>query len=211
MKTTTFTKSIFTAFLPMLLLAACAEQKKETPAEEPAEEMEQEMVAAPKGIISLKQAKILCENYEDRRIGAIKRFEMAQNPEEDFVPTQFIDFDFETIANYVKYVEQEAKKAKVSPDSLRIYLGNYGKKGRNANRNTVFMLPTTVINGESGGFFINADGKAALIRSYWSDANDGKAQKSKAGFLPSFSPMMFQDGSLIMNEGHIAPPPEADF
>lgn len=211
MKTTTFKKSVLTAFLSLLLLGACAEQKKETPAEEPAEEMEQEMVAAPKGIISLKQAKILCENYENRRTGAIKRFEMVQNPEQDFVPTQFVDFDFETIANYVKYVEQEAKKAKVRPDSLRIYLGNYGKKGKQPNRNTVFMLPTTVINGESGGFFINAKGEAELIRSYWPNTNGGSNQKSKAGFFPSFSPSFFQDGSLILNDGNSAPPPYSDF
>jgi len=211
MKTKTIKRLVLTAFLPILMLGACAEQKKEEPKEEPPHEMEQEMVDAPNGIISLKKAKILCDNYEERRLGAIKRFETAQNPKQEFIPTQFIDFDFETIATYVKYVEQEAKKAKISPDSLRIYLGNYGKDGKNANRNTVFMLPTAEINGENGGFFINAKGEAALIRKYWPNHNNGDKQKSKAGFLPSFSPSMYQDGSLILNDGHLAPPPYGDF
>lgn len=211
MKITSIKKFVLTTFLPVFILGACVEQKKETPVEDPSDEVEQEMVTAPKGIISLKQAKVLCENYEERRIGNIKRFEMAQNPEQDFVPTQFIDFDFETISNYVKYVEQEARKAKVSPDSLRIYLGNYGKEGKQTNRNTVFMLPTTVINGESGGFFINANGEAELIRSYWPHTQDGGNQKSKASFFPSFSPNLFQDGSLILNDGNSAPPPYSDF
>ena len=199
MKTTTIKNFILSAILPALFLGACAEQKKETPTEDPSQEMEQEMVKAPRGIISLNQAKTLCANYEERSAMAIKEFEMAQNPKQEFIPTQFIDFDFETIVNYVKYVQQEAKKAKVSPDSLRIYLGNYGKKGKQPNRNTVFILPTTEINGESGGFFINADGEAELIRSYWPNTNVGSNEKSKAGFLPNFSPSMFQDGSLILN------------
>ncbi len=196
-----------------MLMVSCGEKKSENRNEDPKEEMEQEMVDAPDGIISLEKAKILCDNYETRRIGTIKEFEASQNPESEFIPTQFIDFDFETISNYVKYVEQEAKKAKVRPDSLRIYLGNYGKGGKDPNRNTVFMLPTAKIGGENGGFFINEKGQAELIRNYWpkDDGNgQNQGQKSKASFFPSFSPYQ-GGGSLIMNDGHIAPPPYGDF
>jgi len=198
--------------LAVLFFVSC----QETPKEENTREMAQEEeVKPPAGIISLDEAKTLCDNYEERRIAGIKEFEMASNPEEEFVPTQFIDFDFETMHNYLKYVKQEAKKAGVSPDSLRIYLGNYGKEGAEPNRNTVFILPTTTIDGESGGFYIADDGKAQLIRNYWpEDQNGGQegGDKSKASMIPTFSAMPMMTGSsLTLNRGTGGPPPFGDF
>lgn len=204
------------AFSTILFLAitSCAEKPKENRDKPKHEDYDKDKMAkAPDGIISLDEAKILCANYEDRRIEGIKSFEMAQNPEKEFIPTQFIDFDFETIRNYVRYVERRAKKAQVEPDSLRIYLANYGKGGKDPNRNTVFILPTTEINGEHGGFYIDGDGKAKLIRNYWPKNEDGdqNGQKSKAGFLPSLNMSLYQDGSLILNDGSSGPPPDMDF
>jgi len=201
------------AFTTILFLAitSCAEKTKKD--EDKPKHEEHDMAKVPDGIITLDEAKILCANYEDRRIEGIKSFEMAQNPEKEFVPTQFIDFDFKTIQKYVKYVERKAKKANIEPDSLRIYLGNYGKDGSEPNRNTVFLLPTGTVNGEHGGFFINSDGKAELIRNYWSKNEDGdqNGQKSKAGFLPSLNMNLYQNGSLILNDGSSGPPPDMDF
>lgn len=194
---------------------SCIEKSKEDQGNPKQEEgNDQEMAKAPDGIITLEEAKVLCTNYEDRRIGSIKEFEMARNSNEEFIPVQFIDFDFETIKKYVKYVEKRAKKAKVKPDSLRIYLGNYGKDGKDPNRNTVFVLPTTSINGEHGGFYIDGDGNAKLIRNYWpknEENGKGVEQKSEAGFLPSLNLSMYQDGSLVLNRGHGGPPPFGDF
>ena len=80
----------------LLFFVSCQEAPKEENKPEMAEEEE---VKPPSGIITLDTAKELCENYEERRIPGIKEFEMASNPEEEFVPTQFIDFDFKTIHN----------------------------------------------------------------------------------------------------------------
>ena len=186
---------------------ACVEKSKEKPQEE------ENITTAPSGIISLNEAKILCDNYEDRRIPSIINFELAQDEsKEKFVPTQFIDFDFKTIKKYIKYVERQAKKAKVKPDSLRIYLGNYGMDGKDTNRNTVFMLPTAEINGEHGGFYIGVDGEGKLIRNYWPKGKDGNGEgKSKASFLPSLNMSLYQDESLILNHGSAGPPPTGDF
>jgi hypothetical protein len=195
-----------------LAISACEEKSKDKK-EEPQQE-EPEMVKAPDGIITLDEAKILCDNYETRRISGIKEFEMAQNPEAEFVPTQAINFDFKTIKKYVKYIERQAKKAKVKPDSLRIYLANYGKDGKDPNRNTVFILPTASINGEHGGFYIDANGDAKLIRNYWpksGDENQEGSQKAQAAFFPTLHPTPYQNGSLILNDGHSSPPPPGDF
>ncbi|WP_350294056.1 hypothetical protein [uncultured Croceitalea sp.] len=198
-----------------LVVASCAEKPKKDK-EEPktVAHEDDEMVKAPDGIITLGEAKELCENYETRRAKAILEFEMNQNPEKEFIPTQFIEFDLKTMKKYIKYVEKKARKAKVKPDSLRIYLGNYGKEGKDPNRNTVFVVPTAKIDGEYGGFYIGGDGTAKLIRNYWpknGDGNQGVQQKSEAGFFPTLKSMPYQDQSLILNDGHNGPPPNTDF
>jgi len=202
------------AFLFFFALSSCAEKDKKTKKEKekPKTEEETGMSGEPTGIISLDEAKQLCTNYEDRRIPGIKEFEMEQDESgEKFIPTQFIDFELKTIKKYIKYVEREARKANVSPDSLRIYLGNYGKDGRHPKRNTVFILPTTTIDGESGGFFINEKGNAELIRNYWVDGENNEQQKSKASVLPSMSATQHSNISLILNRGGSGPPPFGDF
>lgn len=201
--------------MALIFLGACNPQsKKEAEDEVVTEEMEE--VDPPKELISLDEAKELCENYENRRIPGIMEFEMAQSDgEEKFVPTQFVAFKLETLKTYIKYVEQEAGKAKIHADSLRIYLGNYGKEGRDPNRNTVFVLPTAKVGNEYGGFYIGDDGQAQLIRNYWPKGNENGGQegepRSKASFMPTFNANLMQGGSLIMNRGNGGPPPWGDF
>lgn len=209
----TKSKKLIYSILGLLLLInlACEEQAKKQTLEVLEESV---LTSKPKGIISLAEAKVLCTNYEDRRIPGILKFETAQSNADDakFVPTQFIDFDYETIKKYIKYVEERAAKANVKPDSLRIYYGNYGASGKDTNRNTVFMLPTTTIAGDHGGFFINAKGKAELIRSYWvKNENTDTNQKAEANFMPFLNTIQGGDESLIMNDGHSSPPPKNDF
>lgn len=177
-----------------------------------AAEME-DTVKPPAGIISLDEAKELCDNYETRRIPNIIEFEMAEgNSEEKFVPTQFVAFDFKTIKRYIRFVEQESQKAKVTPDSLRIYLGNYGKEGRDPNRNTVFILPTAEIGNAYGGFYIGDKGRAELIRNYWPNGGQEGEPRGKASFMPTFNTTLLQGGgSLILNYGQGGPPPINDF
>ena len=200
--------------MALLVLGACNPQPKKE-AEPAMMDQEVEAVDAPKEIISLDEAKELCENYENRRIPGILKFEMAENgSEEKFVPTQFVAFDLETIKGYIAYVEQEAAKANVQPDGIRIYLGNYGKEGRDPNRNTVFILPTAQIGKEYGGFYIDGT-DAKLIRGYWPGGeNSGQegGDKSKASFLPNLNASLMQGaGSLILNIGNGGPPPNGDF
>ena len=201
------------AFLFIFTLSNCVEKDKKPQKEEkPKTEEETDISNEPRGIISLDEAKVLCDNYENRRLKSIIDFERANNESgEKFVPTQFIDFELKTIKKYIKYVEKEAKKAKVKPDSIRIYLGNYGTDGRDPNRNTVFILPTATVDGDHGGFFINANGSAELIRNSWSQNEDQGQQKSKASIFSPPSINLFNEQSLILNLGHGGPPPTGDF
>jgi len=193
------------AILLIFGASSCTEKSKQPSKKEETKEFAQK----PKGIISLNEAKVLCDNYESRRLASIIKFEESQTEsEEKFVPTQFVNFELKTIKAYIKYVEKEAKKANVKPDSLRIYLGNYGKKGKSPNKNTVFILPTAKVNGNHGGFFINSKGKAELIREYWPKG----VLKSKASILPFSNTTLYQsEHSLILNNGEDGPPPSTDF
>ena len=158
----------------LVLLASCNPQTKKAEPSERDNEIVKD-VSAPEDIISLDEAKKYCENYERRRVPSIVKFETAQSDsDEKFAPTQFIAFNLDSLKNYIAYVEQEAKKVNVAPDSLRIYLANYGKEGRYTNQNTVFILPTTKVGGDYGGFYIDGD-EAKLIRNFWpKDENGGQ-------------------------------------
>ncbi|MEM8508548.1 MAG: hypothetical protein AAF717_11990 [Bacteroidota bacterium] len=200
--------------LVLVLFASCNQPPKKDKPEEMEEEIVKE-VKQPEDLISLDEAKELCQNYERRRVPGIVKFETAQHDsEEKFVPTQFVTFNLETLKTYIQYVEQEASKVNVAPDSLRIYLANYGMEGRDPNQNTLFILPTAKVDGDYGGFYIAGE-EAKLIRKYWpSDQNDGQEEdpKSKAGFVPSFNlPLLQDDKSLILNYGNTGPPPSTDF
>ncbi|MEM1339955.1 MAG: hypothetical protein AAGF96_19500 [Bacteroidota bacterium] len=198
----------------LVLLASCNQSPKKDKPEEMEEEIVKE-VKRPEDLISLDEAKELCQNYERRRIPGIVKFEAAQgDAEEKFIPTQFVAFDLAKLKEYIKYVEQEASKVNVAPDSLRIYLANYGMEGKDPNHNTLFILPTAKVDGDYGGFYIAGE-EAKLIRKYWpSDQNDGQEEdpKSKASFVPSFNlPLLQDDKSLILNHGGSGPPPGTDF
>jgi len=70
------------------------------------------------------------------------------------------------------------------------------------------MLPTAQVNGDHGGFFINAKGKAELIREYWPKG----VNKSKSSVFPNINTSLYQsEHSLILNRGNGGPPPTTDF
>lgn len=211
LKSLTYPLSFVTA---LVLLASCNQQPKKA---EPAqmEDKTVQEVKRPEDIISLDEAKELCQNYERRRIPGIVKFETAQgDSDEKFIPTQFAAFSLETLKTYIKYVEQEAGKVNVAPDSLRIYLANYGKEGRDPNRNTVFILPSAKVGGDYGGFYIDGE-EAKLIRNYWPNNENGgqnEEPRSKASVVPSFNASLFQvGGSLVLDRSSSGPPPHSDF
>lgn len=197
--------------LVLLLLASCQERPKE-PKSEPVEEVE---VSAPDQIISLNDADSLYVNYTNRRANSIAKMEMQHGEDsEPFEPTRFVTVDIEVMKQYIKFVEQEAKKGGTEVDSLRIYLGNYGnmkKDWKKNNRNTMFILPAAKAEGGYGGIYIGEDGKAKLMRNYFKGSQEGEP-KSEASLLPILNSGLMQGGgSLIMNDLGNSPPPKGDF
>ncbi|MEC3965191.1 hypothetical protein [Flagellimonas halotolerans] len=198
----------------LLLFGACQQGPKKDEPTEPEE------VLPPEGIISLEESKSLYDNYTKNRVGVIEEYEMERYPDRKHIPARFTSFSYADIKDYMAYVEQEAKEAGVEVASLRLYFANYpdkerfpdGKKVVHPRQNSIFLVPTTIIDGKELGFYIGADGKAKPIKGVVGNSETGEKDgpnTSQAGFAPS----LFQDDikSLNLNHGTSGPPPYTDF
>ncbi|MCR9228399.1 MAG: hypothetical protein NXH90_13355 [Flavobacteriaceae bacterium] len=200
----------------LLLLGACQQGPKKEEPTEPG----QEQVAPPEGIISLEESKSLYDNYTKNRLDIIEKFEAERNSDEKFIPARFTSFTYAEMKQYMQYVEQEAKEAGVKVASLRLYFANYpdkkdfpdGKKVVHPRQNSIFIVPTTMMDGKEQGFYIDAEGRAKPIKGVVSNGDtDEKGETSTA--QASFAPSLFQRGntSLNLNHGGSGPPPYTDF
>lgn len=200
----------------LLLMAACQQGPKK---EEPMGP-EQEKVSPPEGIISLEESKSLYDNYTKNRADMIQSFETERDSAGRFIPARFTAFSYEDIKQYMAYVEQEAHEAGVKVASLRLYFANYpdkrdfpdGKKVVHPRQNSIFIVPTTMIDGKELGFYIGTDGKAQPIKGVVGNSETGEKVEpdtSEASFFPN----LFQSGdkSLNLNHGSSGPPPYTDF
>lgn len=225
-----------------LTISSCGKHKKQKMArvEEPKEM-----------IIPIEEAKELYDTYGMRRVGLIKSYEDSLNrpkgkgydggqadgqkaqaplPESaaSFVPTRYVEFNFEELRTYMKFIEQEASDANVDIANLRVYLTNYpdketfkdGRKVKNPKRNSVMMVPT-VKKGDKDFAFYTADDsedgrrKAFLLNEDLEDTGEavGGTQKEKASMLPTSAPTPLKaplpaenQQSLYGNEGGLRPP-----
>ena len=194
-----------------------------------------EYKGAPEQIISLDQGKELFDNYTERRVKLIEEYESREG-NAPFDAARYGEYDYETIKQYLAFIEHEAEAANVKISKLRIYFGNYpekekfddGRKVKYPRKNTFLILPTLKKGGEDYGFYIDKqpDGKkvALLITDRFpqgpdqgrdSDQKTGSLKsrsKSYASFLPNtivpHAPMPYYvEESLILNEGSMVPPP----
>jgi hypothetical protein len=214
-------RKVALAFLSifLLFLGACQEgPKKDEPRN--SEPPQEEKVTPPEGIISLEESKSLYDNYTKNRVDMIQQYEAERSPDEAFIPARLTAFTYADIKQYMAYVEQEAKEAGVKIESLRFYFANYpdqerfpdGKKIVHPRQNSIFVVPTTMMDGEEYGFYIDADGKAKPIKNLVGESSIGSMDKgntSKASMVPT----LFQKDvtSLNLNHGNSNPPPFTDF
>ncbi len=182
-----------------------------------------QQVDPPKQIISVDQAAILYDTYSARRVPIIESYEKQNYPNDPFQPTRFVMYDLQTIKDYIAYIEQEAKEANVEVKDLLFYMANYpDNSAKNNRQNTLFIVPTTDINGANVGFLTTdgPDDKRVAIPikdrlpkndNEGKDSEEGKPQGSaqEAGFIGAFSALNPGDRSLVLNDGTIGPPPSS--
>ncbi len=208
----------------LMLLASCQQKPKQEKTDDPPQQEEREVVKPPKSIISLEESKELYDNYTRNRVECIKTFEMERSDDENFEVARWSAYDFDEVKQYIAFVEQEAKKAKVDVSTLRFYFANYpnkekfpdGKPVVHPRQNSIFIVPTIKVDGQNFGFYIGADGEAKLIKDKIQEYQKGlgetnsNTQKAYASFAPSLAPQG-GDQSLTMNRGSSGPPPPGDF
>jgi len=206
MKNLTF---IFT--LAFSLLLSC-EEREHPPKETPVE--------SPQQIITTKQAQLMFDNYTDRRVPIIQKYEDSINPKEQFDVARYGYYDYKTLKNYIEFIEQEAKKAQVDISTLRFYFSNYSNDSnvKYPRQNSFFIVPTTLAEGKDYGFSVLSDGngnyKAELLKNNFLIQRTNKVgliknerTKTYASYKPILPFFAEDTTSLILNESNVIPPP----
>ncbi|MCK0156412.1 hypothetical protein MWU65_04435 [Cellulophaga sp. F20128] len=208
MKNLTF--SLLSTFVFSLLLSC--EEREHPPKDTP--------VDPPKQIITTKQAQLMFDNYTDRRVPIIQKYEDSVVPKEQFDVARYGSYDYKTLKKYIEFIEQEAKKAQVDISTLRFYFANYSNdpKAKHPRQNSFFIVPTTNAEGKDYGFSVLSDGngnyKAELLKNNFLLQPNTKLGATKAGRTKTYAtympmlPFFAEDTtSLILNESNIVPPP----
>lgn len=213
-------------------------------------------VLAPAQIVAIDHAKQMYDFYTDRRVPLIQRYEDSINrtkPNDKvrqekkaqadsgfeiegkkFDVARYVSYDYETIKQYMAYIEQEAKKANVEISGLRFYFSNYPDKPFFDNKdsivhprqNSVMLSPTLKKGNRDFLFYIGgteAKQEAVLLTDSFgaiitdkTGASTTHDNRSYASFMPSLTnstvnstlnSSFYAGSSLTMNKGTSAPPP----
>ena len=210
---TNFKKVSFPAlFAALLLTASCGEQSGQEQTNALGEG--EQTIAPPKQIITLEEAQGLYKNYSERRSPIIENYEDRMAKMEDSAEVKPFDvarygyYDYQTIKDYIAYIESEAERANVELSTLRIYFANYGKQGmadHKPKQNTFMIMPTVKVKGRDYAFRLTDATPPEVILLGDSLSVIGPAEQ--AGILPEFLAAPYQGGSLILNESQVVPPP----
>lgn len=203
-----------------------------------------ERVEAPEQIVSLEQAQSMYANYTQRRVPIIQQYEDRLSKEnntanqmeveqDSFIVARYIYYDYQTIKDYIAYIEQEAADAKVEISSLRFYLSNYpdkkefenGKPIVHPKQNSILILPAVKAGKSEYGLYLEELEDGQKVPLYLSDdlrLMDSKEvgsleekTKNYATMVPSldltskpiYSPSVYSGrNSLFLNEGGSSPP-----
>lgn len=230
----------FLFFSALLILMGCKQEESK----QPSAETTKEIVKAPEQIVSLEQAQIMYGNYTERRVPLIQKYEDGLNSEkamaeqkeskqDSFIVARYIYYDYQTIKDYLAYIEKQAADAKVEISSLRFYLSNYpdkqefdnGKPIIHPKQNSILILPAVKTNKTEYGLYLNELENGQKVPVYLTDdlkiipSNEvgtlSERSKNFAGMATGLNsnnkvsnkPLPFVGNfSLFLNEGGSSPP-----
>ncbi len=193
------------------------------------EEIKKNDIVAPKQIIPIAEAQNMYTNYTERRLPLIKKYEDSINRnsgiEKEFDVARFVSYDYQTIKQYLAFIENEAEKANVDISTLRFYFSNYPDKPFFENKdsvlhprqNSIILSPTIKKENRDYLFYIGGSESQPqpilLLDNFEEIRGLGLSKthlKSHASLVPNFvkpNPI-FSSKSLTMNRGGSAPPPQ---
>jgi len=152
-------------------------------------------VAEPNIIISVEDADALFKNYGVDRADKLEVVVNQTNDlEEPYIATRFVTVDYATLQQYMNFINQESKKAGVTPEGLRFYFGqekspvSSDKETFGAGRETIFVNPVTTFKGINGqiSYAILPDGSgnySAVTVGSVIDSDDPKNPQKGANLL----------------------------
>ncbi len=211
------------------------------------QEEEKPEVLAPAEIVEINQAKSMYENYTERRVPLIQHYEDSINrgngnekikqqgqkmeaqegTSKPFDVARFVYYDYQTIKQYMDYIEQEADAAGVEISTLRFYFSNYpdeqlfpgtDEEIKHPRQNSVMLSPTIEKDKRDYLFYVDEgpEGLEAVILDDDFGTSKGmgllldRNNKSHASLLPNFfkpnTKPVYAGTSLTMNRGHGVPP-----
>jgi len=107
-------------------------------------------IAAPKGIITSKEASTLDKAYNlKHRIINDSLFKKSA----DGGDNRSSWWAIEDIQNYINHAEHQAGELGYNMDGLRVYLGSYPSKNGETGLTTMFFVPTGSKNTSQGSMF----------------------------------------------------------
>jgi len=168
----------------------------------------------PGNIISPKEAKELYDNYQNTRVLWTNKEIRAASRNPKFEATKSLDYNLDSLHNYLAYIKRISKDAGIKPMGLRFYFGAYNKdyereKSKDyAYRQTIFIAPTTSKPGakdEQFGYTISDNNKVEyLSESYGLDVKG--SSKQRASLFNINLNGLFGSKSTIANELSGTPP-----
>lgn len=170
------------------------------------------------GLINLQTAKLMYAEYETNEIqhierklqiedSTMERSARSNRAKSDFsAHSRFGYYSYEDFKKYMAYLEcinahmESNKKDKIGIKNIRFYFSRYpqkyyakgSEKSRYNNQNSLFILPTTIIDGVEHGFCINREEGIDQYDSIIDNLENNNAK------------------SLILNEIGLTPPPREE-
>lgn len=250
------TKRVLSVLLFSLLISFGFTNCKDPKTSQPHDDPEPETVKKPTEVIETEVARIQYDTYKKRRVDLIQKYEdsvdgyydkgkirQQQNSQkalldpndpngERFDVARYVSWNYETIKNYLKYIEQEAKAANVEISTLRFYFSNYPVNdisNVHPRQNSIMITPTLHQNDREYIFSIDDSDikniKPQLLTNGFIPIDplvekglgtiDDEDKRSHASFFPNSpettintitGPYMAAR-SVTMNKGNSAPPP----
>ncbi len=131
----------------------------------------------PKNIIKVDQAVEMYHNYTNRTELIHKYYDGIGDNDKESQPTRSLFYDLDDLYNYLGYIKQLSRKAKVEPSGIRIYFAEYSEgyvrndSKEYSKRQTIFITPTVEEKGVHLGYTLDENLNINLLRDVLDQTN----------------------------------------
>ena len=154
-------------------------------------------------IISIDEATEMYHLYDKQRINVTRGY-LQKKYGSKFNDTRTVWLDINTVKEYIKYVEEESKKAGITPTGFQFYFSVYPNttRGDKKSHQTFFIAPT-LKNGTKQSGYTLLNNKKVLLNNYFKKSlNTLNSNMQKGSFIAT----TVQEDGLLLNRNVPSPP-----